>query len=132
MTRNGSRDKHELSPRRQRFVDEFLAGVNATQAAIRAGYSKRTAKQIGARLLTFVDVREAVKRGQEKAREQCEVTRDSMARQFDEDRLFARKANQAGAAVSASTAKAKMYGLFSEPEPAPPAEDPEVKRVKEY
>jgi phage terminase small subunit len=45
-----------LTPKQQRFVDEYLIDLNATQAAIRAGYAARAAKQQGARLLTNVDV----------------------------------------------------------------------------
>jgi len=49
-----------LTPKQARFVDEYLIDLNATQAAIRAGYSAKTAKQIGSRLLTNVDVASAV------------------------------------------------------------------------
>jgi hypothetical protein len=42
---------HELTPKQHRFVDEYLLDLNATQAAIRAGYSPRTAEQQAARLL---------------------------------------------------------------------------------
>lgn len=38
----------KLTPKQQRFVDEYLLDLNATQAAIRAGYSRRSARQIGA------------------------------------------------------------------------------------
>ena len=40
----------EMTPRQQRFVDEYLLDLNATQAAIRAGYSARTANEQGTRL----------------------------------------------------------------------------------
>lgn len=46
----------DLNPRQQSFVREYAIDTNATQAAIRAGYSKATASQIGARLLTNVKV----------------------------------------------------------------------------
>jgi len=36
-----------LTPKQKRFCDEYLIDLNATQAAIRAGYSERTAKQMG-------------------------------------------------------------------------------------
>ncbi len=48
--------KNPLNHRQQRFVDEFIVDLNCTQAAVRAGYSVKTAKQIGSRLLTHVDV----------------------------------------------------------------------------
>ena len=36
-----------LSPKQKRFIEEYLIDLNATQAAIRAGYSKNSARQIG-------------------------------------------------------------------------------------
>lgn len=49
-----------LNARQDRFVQEYLIDLNATQAAVRAGYSTKTAKQIGSRLLTNVDVSTAI------------------------------------------------------------------------
>lgn len=46
-----------MTARQQRFADEYLLDCNATQAAIRAGYSPKTAKQIGQRMLTNVDLK---------------------------------------------------------------------------
>lgn len=46
-----------LNPKQQRFVQEYLIDHNATQAAIRAGYSARTAEQGGAQLLRNIKVR---------------------------------------------------------------------------
>ena len=39
------------------FCNEFIVDLNATEAAIRAGYSVKSAKQIGSKLLTKVDLR---------------------------------------------------------------------------
>ena len=41
-----------LTPRQARFVDEYLIDLNATQAAIRAGYSAKTAQPQSSRLLS--------------------------------------------------------------------------------
>ena len=49
-----------MKPRQQRFVTEYLVDLNATQAAIRAGYSPKTAQQQGSRLLTNVVVKPAI------------------------------------------------------------------------
>jgi phage terminase small subunit len=46
-----------LRPKQEAFVREYLVDLNATQAAIRAGYSERTAKSIGAENLTKPDIR---------------------------------------------------------------------------
>lgn len=48
----------KLTAKQKRFCDEYLIDLNATQAAIRAGYSKKTAKQIGQQNLTKVAIRE--------------------------------------------------------------------------
>lgn len=48
----------ELTAKQKRFCDEYLIDLNATQAAIRAGYSAKTARSQGQRLLTNVDVQE--------------------------------------------------------------------------
>ena len=49
-----------LTPKQERFVTEYLVDLNATQAALRAGYSPRTAPQQGSRLLKNVDVQAAL------------------------------------------------------------------------
>lgn len=48
----GVRFVEKLTAKQQRFCDEYLIDLNAKQAAIRAGYSERTAKQIGRENLT--------------------------------------------------------------------------------
>lgn len=50
-----------LSRREQRFVVEYIVDGNATQAAIRAGYSARTARSIGSENLTKPDIAAAVR-----------------------------------------------------------------------
>lgn len=49
-----------LNPKQQRFVAEYLVDLNATQAAIRAGYSVDTAGAIGFELLTKPEISDAV------------------------------------------------------------------------
>lgn len=46
-----------ITEKQKKFCDEYLVDMNATQAAIRAGYSERTAKAQGSRLLTNVNVK---------------------------------------------------------------------------
>lgn len=47
----------KLTEKQKRFIEEYLIDLNATQAAIRAGYSPKTANEQGNRLLTNVSVR---------------------------------------------------------------------------
>lgn len=71
-----------LTPRQKRFVHEYLIDLNATQAAIRAGYSKKTAKSIGQRLLTYVDVQAAVTAGRKKITNNLEVTAERVVAEY--------------------------------------------------
>ncbi len=68
----------ELTPKQSTFVDEYLVDMNATQAAIRAGYSPRTANEQGAQLLAKLSIQEAIAR-HVKAREQrTQITADKV------------------------------------------------------
>ena len=49
-----------LTPKQARFVEEYLVDLNATQAAIRAGYSERTARQIASENLSKPDIQQAI------------------------------------------------------------------------
>lgn len=50
----------KMTAKQQRFCDEYLIDLNATQAAIRAGYSEKTAKAMGCENLTKPDIREYI------------------------------------------------------------------------
>ena len=65
-----------LSAQQEMFCHEYLVDLNATQAAIRAGYSPSTAKQQGSRLLTNVDVSEFVERLMAERAARVDVTSD--------------------------------------------------------
>lgn len=70
----------ELTPRERRFVLEYLVDLNATQAAIRAGYSPRTARSIGSENLTKPDIRAYVDAAIEERAKRVEVTGDEVLR----------------------------------------------------
>lgn len=65
-----------LSDKQRIFVEEYLVDLNATKAAIRAGYSERTASRIGPQLLGKTWVREAIEKAQAKRARRVEVTQD--------------------------------------------------------
>lgn len=64
-----------LNARQQRFVEEFLVDLNATQAAIRAGYSKRTARAIGCENLTKPDIAAEISKRRNSITAGCVVDR---------------------------------------------------------
>ena len=66
----------KLTAKQARFVEEYLIDLNATQAAVRAGYSEATAKQQGSRLLTNVDVQAAITAKQATRSERVRITQD--------------------------------------------------------
>lgn len=81
-----------LNAKQQRFVQEYLLDLNATQAAIRAGYSEKTAKQIGSRLLTNVDVAAAVEAQQTKRAEAAELSAEWVIERIRENAMRALQA----------------------------------------
>ena len=66
----------KLTDKQAAFVREYLVDLNATQAAIRAGYSERTAYSVGQRLLKKVEIQRAVAAAQAKRARRVEVTQD--------------------------------------------------------
>lgn len=63
-----------LTPKQERFVREYLVDLNATQAAIRAGYSAKTAKSIGQENLTKPDVKAAIAAARQKQSEETGIS----------------------------------------------------------
>jgi hypothetical protein len=68
--------RNPVSPKQARFVEEYLIDLNAKQAAIRAGYSAKTAAVIGAQNLTKLNVAEAIEKAKAKRSERTELTAD--------------------------------------------------------
>jgi phage terminase small subunit len=84
-----------MTPKQDRFVAEYLAnGLNATNAAISAGYSEKTARQQGSRMLSNPDVAAAVSGKTTQMMEKLEITADRVIQEigklafFDPRKLF--------------------------------------------
>lgn len=84
----------ELTPKQARFVAEYLVDLNATQAAIRAGYSARTAKSIGQENLTKPDIQAGIAAKQQERAARTGITADRVLQElariafFDLRRLY--------------------------------------------
>ena len=72
----------QLPPQRRRFVQEYLVDVNGTQAAIRAGYSEKTAKIQASQLLTYLNVSQAIEAGHQRLAELVKVRQYEVVREF--------------------------------------------------
>jgi phage terminase small subunit len=70
----------KLTPKQQTFIDEYLIDLNATQAAIRAGYSKRTARKIGQENLTKLDIKSAIEQRMKEKEEARIAKQDEVLR----------------------------------------------------
>lgn len=67
-----------LTPKQQLFVDEYLKDRNGTQAAIRAGYSEKTANEQAARLLANVSVSEVVQKEIAASQKKAKLSREKV------------------------------------------------------
>lgn len=70
-----------LTDRQAKFVDEYLIDLNGTQAAIRAGYSAKTANEQAARLLANVSVSEAVREAMSGRSERTKINAEYVLKQ---------------------------------------------------
>lgn len=71
-----------LTAKQRRFVDEYLIDLNATQAAIRAGYSAKNADKIGPELLGKTRVQECLAERMQEREERTEITQDMVLKRW--------------------------------------------------
>lgn len=101
-----------MNARQTRFVQEYLIDLNATQAAIRAGYSEKAARAIGSENLTKPDIAEAIAKAQEKAAARCEFTHDSIIKDIDEIGKEARGEGVYASALKSRELIGKHFGMW--------------------
>ena len=73
-------DEKKMTNKQKRFCDEYLIDLNATQAAIRAGYSKKTARAIGQENLTKPVIKEYIQERMKKKEEELIADSDEVMR----------------------------------------------------
>lgn len=71
-----------MTARQLMFCEEYLTDLNATQAAIRAGYSEKTAEQTASRLLTNVKVQEYIQKRKKDRIKRIEITQDAVLQEI--------------------------------------------------
>lgn len=71
-----------LNPKQQRFCEEYMIDLNATQAAIRAGYAVKTATEQASRLLTNVNVSREIEKLQAEQSRRTGITADRVIREL--------------------------------------------------
>ncbi len=73
-----------LTPKQQRFVEEYLIDLNATQAAIRAGYSKKTAYSVGHENLKKPEIQKAIQEALQGRKERVQIDADYVLKRLVE------------------------------------------------
>jgi phage terminase small subunit len=66
----------KLTLKQEMFVREYLVDLNATQAAVRAGYSEKSSMEIGYQLLRKTSVQEAIQKAMNERIKNVEITTD--------------------------------------------------------
>lgn len=104
----------KLTPKQQRFVDEYLIDLNATQSAIRAGYSPKTAEQQGFQLLKKTSVSEAIEQAQQERQKRTLVTQDDVIRGLLTEAEWQGEGSSHSARVSAWAHLGKHLNMFTD------------------
>lgn len=102
--------------RRQRFVNAYLgeAAGNASKAAVLAGYSDKAARQIGSRLLTYADVRQAIDAKQQALAEQSGMTAEKVITELATLAQVTPDKVTASDKIKALELLGKAHGLFKD------------------
>src|SRR4051794_35371095 len=88
-----------LSLKHKQFVTEYLIDMNATRAAIRAGYSSKCADVTGSRMLANASVRAAIEEAQIKRSEKLQINAEYVLEGIRETTLAARFAREYAGAL---------------------------------
>lgn len=105
--------RQKLTERQRRFVEEFALNGNATQAAIRAGFSEKAARGQGARLLADANIALAIRQRRQAASKRIEISADRVLNEYAKMAFDKRKLPlTATDRVRALNALGKHLGLF--------------------
>ncbi len=103
-----------LTPKQACFVEEYLVDLNATQAALRAGYSPKTAYSQGERLLKNVEVHRAIQEAQEARSERTGITQDEVIQGLKKEAALEGDGSSHSARVAAWAHLGKHLGIFTD------------------
>lgn len=103
-----------LNAKQRRFVTEYQVDYNATQAAIRAGYSKESAYSQGARLLKHAGVKVAIEREARRHRARAELTIDLVLERLENNYNMSTSLQQMAPANKCVELMGRHLGMFAE------------------
>ena len=102
------------TPKQARFVEEYLIDLNGTQAAIRAGYSAKTAAQQASRLLRNVKVQQAIATGQKELAQRRLWTTERLIDEAETNLVGARSGGKWASANGALDLIGRVTGILSD------------------
>jgi len=103
-----------LTDKQSKFISEYLIDLNATQASIRAGYSKETAKQIGSENLSKPAISTAIAEALESGAKRNNVRVDEITRMHRKAFDVAYAQGQSSAMTQSAQNLAKLHGLIAD------------------
>ena len=103
-----------LTPKQQRFVEEYLIDLNGTQAAIRAGYSPKTAKEQASENLAKPNIQEAIQGAQSARSERTEVNQDYVVQRLKGEAELTGQGSSHSARVRALELLGKHVSMFGD------------------
>ena len=109
-----------LTPKQLRWIDEYLIDLNGSAAAVRAGYSPKSARSIANENLTKPDIQDVLQARQAVMAKELQITRQGVIRGLLDAVEMGRYQQNPAAMVGALREVAKILGFFA----------PEVKRVE--
>lgn len=102
----------DLTDKQKLFVDEYLIDLNATQAAIRAGYSEKTAKDIACENLAKPNIADAIAKAQQERSSRTLISADEVIKGLKEEALGTGEGTTPASRVSAWGLLGKHLGMF--------------------
>ena len=103
-----------LTPKQQRFVEEYLIDLNATQAYIRAGFSEKLANTNAAKLLQNTTIAKAIEDARKEVSEKALITTEMVVQGLLNEAKDLSEGSTQSARVSAWAHLGKHLGMFKD------------------
>ena len=111
-----------MTPKQKQFCREYMIDLNGTKAAVRAGYSSKSANRAASNLLSKIDIQTEIQTLREAQEKRTQVNADWVLNQLRELALTACDSVK----VSALDKIAKHLGMYDSPAPVPREMQPQV------
>ena len=113
----------ELTGKQSRYCEEYIIDLNATQAALRAGYSKNTSRIIGCQNLTKLNIQEEIQRLKSERSDRVQIEADSVVQELSkiafsniknylslaDDEVYFKNLNEVPDEITAAVESIKIY-----------------------